>query len=56
MIPVIPEDLTGDGAVGADDLALLLAAWGESGGPADLNGNELVNAADLGLLLAAWTG
>jgi hypothetical protein len=56
MIPVIPEDLTGDGAVGADDLALLLAAWGESGGPADLNGDELVNAADLGLLLAAWTG
>jgi hypothetical protein len=56
MIPVMPEDLTGDGAVGADDLALLLAAWGEYGGAADVNGDSIVDATDLGLLLAAWTG
>ncbi len=56
MIPVLREDLSGDGAVGADDLALLLAAWGEAGGPADISGDGTVDAADLGLLLAAWSG
>jgi hypothetical protein len=54
MIPVIPEDITGDGSVGADDLALLLAAWG-TGGPGDLDGDGMVGASDLGLLLAAWS-
>ena len=54
MIPVIPEDITGDGTVGADDLALLLAAWG-TGGPGDFDGDGVVGAPDLGLLLAAWS-
>lgn len=55
MIPVRIEDLTGDGAIGADDLALLLAAWGQTSGPADINSDGTVDAGDLGLLLAAWT-
>jgi hypothetical protein len=47
-------DLDGDGAVGASDLAILLAQWGGSGS-ADLDGSGSVGAADLALLLAAWT-
>jgi len=54
MIPVIPEDITGDGTVGADDLALLLAAWG-TGSLGDFDSDSAVGAADLGLLLAAWS-
>ncbi|MCH2161201.1 MAG: PA14 domain-containing protein [Phycisphaerales bacterium] len=49
-----PGDLNGDGQVQADDLGLLLAAWGPGSGPADLDGNGDVNGADLGLLFAAW--
>ncbi len=48
-----PADLDGDGAVGAADLAELLAAWGQ-GGPADFDGSGGVDAADLAVLLAAW--
>jgi V8-like Glu-specific endopeptidase len=47
-------DLNGDGAVDAADLAILLGAWGQPGGPANLDGNGGVNAADLGILLGAW--
>ncbi len=48
-------DLTGDGQVGTDDLALLVGAWGDNPGhPADLNGNGIVNAADLAFLQGAW--
>jgi carboxypeptidase T len=54
--PSPPGDLDGDGQVGAADLALLLAAWGATGGPADLDGSGLVEGSDLAALLAAWTG
>ncbi|MBL9120931.1 MAG: hypothetical protein JNL80_13550 [Phycisphaerae bacterium] len=48
-------DLNGDGSVGAEDLAVLLGAWGENpGSPADLSGDGAVSAADLALLLGAW--
>jgi hypothetical protein len=47
-------DLDGDGAIGASDLAILLAQWGRAG-TADLDGDGTVGAADLALLLAAWT-
>jgi V8-like Glu-specific endopeptidase len=47
-------DLNGDGIVNAADLAILLGAWGQPGGPANLDGNGPVNAADLALLLGAW--
>ena len=47
-------DLNGDGRVDAQDLAILLGAWGLSGGPADMNRDGLVNAADLAILLGRW--
>ncbi|MFO0828031.1 MAG: hypothetical protein U0572_07755 [Phycisphaerales bacterium] len=51
--PPCPADLNGDGQVGAEDLALLLGAWGGTG-PADLTGDGAVGADDLGVLLGAW--
>lgn len=51
-----PADIDGDGEVGAQDLAVLLGAWGASPGPADLNGDSAVDASDLALLLGAWGG
>ena len=47
-------DLDGSGAVGAGDLAILLAAWGSAGGPSDLDGSGTVGSGDLAILLAAW--
>lgn len=50
-------DVDGDFAVNANDVAVLLGAWGAIGAnSADLDGNGVVNAADLGALLAAWGG
>lgn len=50
-----PADLTGDGMVGAADLAQLLGSWGPCAGcPADLTGDGNVGAADLALLLGSW--
>jgi hypothetical protein len=51
--PSCPADLSGDGSVGADDLATLIAGWG-AGGPADLDGSGSVDAADVASLIAAW--
>ena len=51
-------DLDRDGAVGAGDLAALLAAWGlvqPAAGLADANQDGLVDATDLAALLAAWS-
>ena len=48
-----PADLTGDGSVGADDLATLLGAWGTAGA-SDLDGSGSVTSADLAILLGAW--
>ena len=47
-------DLNCDGAVNAQDLAVLLSNWGGSGA-ADLNGDGTVGAQDLAILLGAWT-
>jgi hypothetical protein len=46
-------DLNCDGAVNAQDLAVLLSNWGGSGA-ADLNGDGTVGAQDLAILLGAW--
>jgi subtilisin family serine protease len=58
LSPPIPEDLNGDGLVNAQDLAILLSAWGPCANcdacPADLNGDCSVGAQDLAQLLAAW--
>lgn len=48
-------DVTGDGAVDAADLGVLLGAWGTADPLADLNGDGAVDAADLSILLGAWT-
>jgi hypothetical protein len=47
-----PGDLDGDSAVGAADLAMLLAAWGTPG--ADLDADGTTAAGDLTLMLSAW--
>ena len=47
-------DLNGDGIVGAQDIAILLGAWGSSNPTADLNHDGVVAAQDLALLLANW--
>lgn len=53
--PYKREDLNDDGSVNAQDLAALLAAWGEFAGPADLDGDGIVGSADIAVLLSAWT-
>lgn len=49
-----PADLSGNGSVGPEDLAVLLGDWGASASQADLDANGTVNAADLAILLGAW--
>ena len=50
----LPEDINLDGFVNSTDLAILLAAWGTSGGPSDIDGDGTVAGADMARLLAAW--
>ena len=47
------EDLNGDGAVDASDVAILLNNWGGSG-LGDIDGSGIVDAADVAALLNAW--
>ncbi len=49
-----PADLNNDGHVNAQDLAILLGAWGQTSGVADINDDGAVNATDLSILLGAW--
>jgi subtilisin family serine protease len=50
-----PGDLNGDGVVGADDLSIVLGAWGPCAGcNADLTFDGAVGADDLGVLLGNW--
>ncbi len=48
-------DLNGDGVVDQFDMAILLGAWADLGGPADLDEDGIVGASDLALILGAWT-
>lgn len=52
--PYRPEDLNDDGSVDAQDIAVLLDAWGTFGGIADIDGDGIVAAPDLTALLSAW--
>lgn len=47
-----PADLTRDGLVDEQDLAVLLSQWGKEDG--DISGDGLCDAYDLSILLAAW--
>lgn len=47
-----PADLDENGAVDAEDLAILLGAWGTDGGDVDGDGNTDAN--DLAIVLGAW--
>ncbi|MFP8870811.1 MAG: lectin-like protein [Myxococcota bacterium] len=50
-------DITGNGAVDAADLGILLALWGTDGKSnpsADINQDGLINGGDIGLLLNFW--
>lgn len=49
------EDLTGDCAVNAGDLAMFLGDWGKRNSCADFNSDGVVDSVDLGVLLDAWT-
>lgn len=51
----LQADINGDGVVNTQDLLMLLAAWGNPGGPEDINGDGIVDTADLLILLAHWT-
>jgi subtilisin family serine protease len=51
--PQCPGDLNGDGVVNADDLGVLLAAFGATDA-GDINGDGVTNADDLGVLLSAF--
>lgn len=54
----VPGDLSGDGVVNGEDLALLLGAWGPCAAcedcPADLDDSCAVDGADLAILLGNW--
>ena len=47
-------DIDGDGMVGGQDLAVVLAQWATADPVADLNGSGLVNGQDLAILLSQW--
>lgn len=47
-------DLNCDGSVDANDLAIVLAAWGTNDPAADIDGSGVVDASDLSFILANW--
>ena len=53
-VVINPYDLTGDGIVDAQDLAVLLSQWGGPGS-ADFTGNGVVDSADISFLLGNWS-
>jgi len=47
-------DLSDNGVVDTEDLALLLAGWGTNNADADINGDGMVEGDDLAALLVSW--
>ena len=47
-------DVTGNGIVNIDDLLMVIANWGQPGGPADVNHNGIVNIDDLLMVIGNW--
>lgn len=52
---ILAADFSLDGAVGSDDLIIMLDQWGRPG-PTDLNGDGVVNSPDMSLLMSVWGG
>lgn len=52
--PSCPADLSNDGSVDAEDLAILLTNWGAPSAIFDLSGDGIVKGEDLAILLANW--
>lgn len=57
---MVPGDVTGDGAVNAQDIAAVLSAWGpcppKGACTADVDDDGDVDAADVSAVLSGWTG
>lgn len=51
--PGCPADLNDNGAVGGDDLAIILGNWGGAG-VGELTGDGTIDGADLATVLGAW--
>jgi len=47
-------DISDNGVVDAEDLALVLAVWGTNNADADINGDGVVEGADLTVVLVSW--
>lgn len=47
-------DIDGSGAVDFGDILVILAAWGDVGGPADVDGSGTVDFGDVLVILGAW--
>ena len=47
-------DINCDGGVNFEDMKLVLAAWGNSGGSEDLDGDQKVNLLDASIVIANW--
>lgn len=51
---VCPGDVTGDNFVNGEDLATLLAAWGQNVPEIELSGDDVINGQDLAVVLDAF--
>ena len=47
-------DTDGNGSVDTNDLLLIIAEWGNQGGPADVNNDGSVNTTDILIVLERW--
>jgi hypothetical protein len=59
-VAAVPGDVNGDGAVNAQDIAVVLSSWGpcppKGACTADVDGDGDVDAADVAAVLSGWTG
>jgi hypothetical protein len=59
-VAAVPGDVNGDGAVNAQDIAVVLSSWGpcppKGACAADVDGDGDVDAADVAAVLSGWTG
>ncbi|MFM1803585.1 MAG: Dockerin type domain [Planctomycetota bacterium] len=53
-VDVALGDLSGDGDINGNDLAILLNAWGSAGPTGDVDGNGVIDGQDLAILLNNW--